>query len=115
MEDDIAKSANKTLFVGDFNIHVDDSSDSDTITFMDLLDSYKMLNKVTFPTHVKHHSLDLVIEDRDNTVVSKVKEGLFLSDHCFVHSTVGYNYTKTERMYTNFQEVEIDRSCDTEI
>ena len=88
LEDDIARSANKTLFVGDFNIHVDDSSDSDTITFMDLLDSYNMLNKVTFPTHVKHHSLDLVIENRDNTVVTHVKEGLFLSDHCFVHSTL---------------------------
>ena len=45
LEEDIAKSADKTLLVGDFNIHVDDSSDSDTITFMDLLDSYNMLNK----------------------------------------------------------------------
>ena len=50
LENDIGKPADKTLFIGDFNIHVDDSSDSDTITFMDLLDSYNMLNKVTFPT-----------------------------------------------------------------
>ena len=105
MEDDIAKSANKTLFVGDFNIHVDDSSDSDTITFMDLLDSYNMMNKVTFPTHVKHHSLDLVIEDSDNTVVSIVKEGLFLSDHCFVHSMLDIFTPKPKECVLTFRKL----------
>ena len=91
--------------VGDFNIHVDDSSDSDTITFMDLLDSYNMLNKVTFPTHVKHHSLDLVIEDRDNTVVTNVKEGLFLSDHCFVHSTLDIITPKPKECVLTFRKL----------
>ena len=105
LEEDIAKSADKTLLVGDFNIHVDDSSDSDTITFMDLLDSYNMLNKVTFPTHVKHHSLDLVIEDRDNTVVMNVKEGLFLSDHCFVHSTLDIITSKPKECVLTFRKL----------
>ena len=105
LEEDIAKSADKTLLVGDFNIHVDDSSDSDTITFMDLLDSYNMLNKVTFPSHVKHHSLDLVIEDRDNTVVTNVKEGLFLSDHCFVHSTLDIITPKPKECVLTFRKL----------
>ena len=91
--------------VGDFNIHVDDSSDSDTITFMDLLDSYNMLNKVTFPTHVKHYSLDLVIEDRNNTVVTNVKEGLFLSDHCFVHSTLDIITPKPKECVLTFRKL----------
>ena len=105
LEEDIAKPADKTLLVGDSNIHVDDSSDSDTITFMDLLDSYNMLNKVTFPTHVKHHSLDLVIEDRDNTVVMDVKEGLFLSDHCFVHSTLDIITLKPKECVLTFRKL----------
>ena len=107
LENDIAKPADKTLFIGDFNIHVDDSSDSDTITFMDLLDSYNMLNKVTFPTHVKHHSLDLVIEDRDNTVVSNVKEGMFLSDHCFVHSTLDIIIPKLKECLLTFRKLKL--------
>ena len=111
LEEDIVKPANKTLLVGDFNIHVDDSSDSDTITFMDLLDSYNMLNKVTFPTHVKHHSLDLVIEDRDNTVATNVKEGLFLSDHCFVHSTLDIITPKPKECVLTFRKLKsIDHS-----
>ena len=112
LEEDIAKSADKTLLVGDFNIHVDDSSDSDTITFMDLLDSYNMLNKVTFPTHVKHHSLDLVMEDGNNTVVMNVKEGLFLSDHCFVHSTLNIIIPKPKECVLTFRKLKsIDHSA----
>ena len=111
MEEDIAKPADKTLLVGDFNKHVDNSSDSDTITFMDLLDSYNMLNKVTFPTHVKHHSLDLVIEDRDNTVVTNVKEGLFLSDNCFVRSTLDIITPKPKECVLTFRKLKsIDHS-----
>ena len=107
MEEDIAKPANKTLLVGDFNIHVDDSSDNDTITFMDLLDSYNMLNKVTFPTHVKQHNLDLVIEDMGNTVVTNVKEGLFLSDHCFVHSTLDIITPKPKESVLTFRKLKL--------
>ena len=41
----------KTIWVGDFNIHVNDVTNLDTITFRDLLDSFNLKNMVSFPTH----------------------------------------------------------------
>lgn len=36
----IILSKERLLFVGDFNIHVDDANDSDARNFLDLLDSF---------------------------------------------------------------------------
>ena len=40
---------------------------------------------MTFPTHVKQHHLDLILDDPNNLLVHNVKPGMFLSDHCFIH------------------------------
>ena len=47
--------------VGDFNIHVNDLSDSETTQFLDLLNSFNLQQHVTSPTHIHGNTLDLVI------------------------------------------------------
>ena len=39
------------ILTGDFNIHIDDTSDNNTRTLNDMLDSLCMINHITFPTH----------------------------------------------------------------
>ena len=53
LKSDVSQSADKALYLGDFNIHAADSYNNDIITFMDALDSYNLKNRITFPTHVK--------------------------------------------------------------
>ena len=56
------------LITGDFNIHVDDLTDSNTTQFMSLLDHANLTQHVSFPTHCHSHTLDLVITSTDSTL-----------------------------------------------
>ena len=51
LESDVSQPGDKALYLGDFNIHAEDSLINDTITFINTLESYNLRNRVTFPTH----------------------------------------------------------------
>ena len=54
------------ILCGDFNIHADDSDDSTTVQFSELLKSYDCIQHVTGSTHSHGHTLDLVISNTEN-------------------------------------------------
>ena len=105
LESDVLQPADKVLYLGDFNIHVDDSYNSDTITFMDTLDSYNLENRITFPTHVKQHHLDLVIEDQTDSIIMQVERGFLLSDHFFIHTTISILKPKPKEKTVQFRKM----------
>lgn len=76
---------NKIIIVGDFNIHVDNNSDSLSIAFDALLDSVGFTQNVNKPTHCHMHTLDLVltygIEISDLNVLP---QNPLLSDHFLI-------------------------------
>ena len=49
------------IIMGDFNLHVDDPSDTEAKKFCDMLDSLGLEQHVKHPTHIQGHTLDLVI------------------------------------------------------
>ena len=70
---------------GDFNLHIDDPTDTYGCQFSDLLSSCGLVNHITFPTHLAGHTLDLVITRNNQEMnLRSIKPGYFLSDHCFV-------------------------------
>ena len=77
----------KLLMLGDFNIHLDEENNPDTIIFNDLLESFGLTNYTTFFTHTAKHILDLVISN-DSILVHSVLPRHVLSDHLFVHATL---------------------------
>ena len=87
LENNIVSDRVETILIGDFNIHMDDSEDLDTITFNDFLDSLDLINLVNFGTHTSNHTLDLVIYSNSFKVNSKTLQGHFLSDHAFIPHT----------------------------
>ena len=105
LESDLLQPADKVLYLGDFNIHVDDSYNNDTITFMDILDSYNLENRITFPTHVKQQHLDLVIEDQTDSIIMQVERGFLLSDHFFIHTTISILKPKPKEMTVQFRKM----------
>ena len=57
----LAVASGHLLLTGDFNFRVDDRTDSLASRFLDLLDSYNLIQPVSNPTHKDKHTLDLMI------------------------------------------------------
>ena len=72
------------IMIGDFNIHMDDPLDSDTILFNDFLDAFNLTNKVDFPTPKSGYQLDLILTSRTSATVQSILQGHQLADHNFL-------------------------------
>ncbi len=73
----ILLSSGLLVITGDFNIHMDDLSDSDTRKFNGLLESCGLLQHIAEPTHIDGHTIDLLIM-REN---ERTKVDHLISDH----------------------------------
>lgn len=72
--------------LGDFNIHIDRTSDCYTKQFQHCLESFGLVQHVTSPTHSGGHILDLIItkqEEKHVKIIDPMSD-YFISDHCFV-------------------------------
>lgn len=76
----------KILLLGDFNIHVCCASDSLSIEFISLIHSFDFRQFVTGPTHVRSHTLDLVLSHGVS-----VKDIEVLDTNFSDHKTVFFN------------------------
>lgn len=65
------------LVTGDFSFHLDDSSDADAREFMELMDTFGLLQHITTPTHVSGHKLDLIISWLVNLCISSKVNTLY--------------------------------------
>ena len=70
----------KTLYMGDFNINILDSINSDVINFKDFLSCFNLVNFINFATCKSGSGIDLCISD-DDCIVTKARQGLLFSDH----------------------------------
>ena len=61
------------LISGDFNFHIDNTANSDAMKFTDILDSANLAQHVSGATHRKGHTLDLIITQRGEELVSDVE------------------------------------------
>ena len=91
-KENITNDKGDIILIGDFNIHRDDMGRSDTLTFLDTLDSLDLRNHVNFSTHRSQHYLDLFIDSRLSPTITEIRQGFMLSDHHFTHSRI--NITK---------------------
>ena len=60
------------LIAGDFNFHVNDSSNASAKKFLNLLTSFDYRNHVLTATHKKGHTLDLLLTRSDDKFVSNI-------------------------------------------
>ncbi|XP_041484024.1 uncharacterized protein LOC121430719 [Lytechinus variegatus] len=82
-------ASQRILFVRDLNFHMDVKDNPDSLAFKDLLDLFNLQNHVTFPTHLSGHTLDLVISDAGDHIVSGLEKHSHLpSDHAAVICTL---------------------------
>ena len=88
-ENSIGTIRNTILFMGDFNIHMDRPEETNTIIFNDLLDRLNLRNNITFQTHISGHTLDLIIDNQNESLVKCMKKGYTFADHSPVQATIG--------------------------
>ena len=85
-------SKERLLVLGDFNIHLDVPNGIDAVKFLDLLESLRLEQHVTEPTHIFGHRLDLVITRRTETLLgSTLCSCRYLSDHSAVRCSIRIN------------------------
>ena len=71
--------------IGDFNVHVNDRSDSSACCFHELLDSMSLTQHVNVPAHDQGHTLDLVItRNSDSFIRGAPFTDTLISDHLLV-------------------------------
>ena len=79
------------LINGDFNFHMDVSTDTNANTFKDQLESAGLKQHVDGPTHRSGHTLDLIIDRQEDKVFSSFSTLRDLpSDHYAVLCSVAF-------------------------
>ena len=84
IEGNILNDHGELVLIGDFNIHIDSPEVLDTILFNDFLDLLNLKNLVDFSTHLSNHIIDLIITDKNSSLISHPRRGHMLSDHHFI-------------------------------
>ena len=84
------------IICGDFNYHIDNSSNSEARQFIDLLESANLFQHVSGSTHRRGHTLDLIITRKDESLIKEVDilHDIY-SDHRVV--TCKLNFAKPPR------------------
>ena len=72
------------VMFGDFNIHVDDKTDTRADRLAQLLEAYSLRQLVNQPTHNCGHTLDLVLTSKDYALQKLSVSDPGLSDHCCI-------------------------------
>ena len=68
----LSLSTGKLLIVGDFNFHLDEPNDSNTVKLFTLLQSITLSQHVNEPTHKSGHILDLIITRSTENFISDI-------------------------------------------
>ena len=55
---------------------MDRPDDPNTIIFNDLLHSFNLRNNISFQTHISGHTLDLILDEQNESLVKCVKKSL---------------------------------------
>ena len=77
------------IFMGDFNIHVDDLDNLNAKQFNDVCMAIVLEQVVNFGTNIQGYTLDLVLhESNSSTKIRKLQPGMYLLDHCFVETEI---------------------------
>jgi hypothetical protein len=84
----LSVSSGKVIIVGDFNLHIDNPDDSNVIRFVALLESLSWVQHVKGATHIRGHTLNLVISRSSDQLASESFISVLISDHFAVVTVV---------------------------
>ena len=98
------------LICGDFNIHINKPKDSFTSDFMDILNTFSLVQSVQEPTHVCGNTLDLIIHDPTVLTICDINVEIpDKSDHSVIFFQMYCNIDRNQKKeicFRNFGNVD---------
>ena len=99
--------------MGDFNYHVDNTTNPETIKFNKILEMFNLQQvHVNGPTHKKGHTLDLIMTRIGDRLVTNIEiHDSMLSDHLAVSCTLQLEKPPLERVeiqYRRLRNIDLD-------
>src|SRR5277367_3692247 len=98
--ENLASTSSELLITGDFNHHIDCTSDPTVSQLLSLLDAFDLTQLIIFPTHSSGHTLDLFITRHSSTIISEIDSIISpFSDHYSIYSVLTVpSSTRTPRV-----------------
>ena len=84
--EELTLSRQPIIIAGDFNYHVDDLSNPEAASFLNLLESTDLIQNVSGSTHRLGHTLDLILSREENNVITDVR--ILSADNISDHNLV---------------------------
>jgi hypothetical protein len=85
MVDHLSTLKGNILIAGDFNIHWDKTESREMIELAEFIESHNLQQHIQDPTHIKGHTIDLIITRSDESLIKSVSVDTLFSDHHAVH------------------------------
>ena len=116
----VAVECADSIIVGDVNFHLDSDTNTDAHRFKDSLSTCGLKQHVNEPTHIKGHTLDVLITNEDsNDIIPKLEmtdpvlydtSGNISSDHYAISFSARLSKPRTNRAIVKFRKL---RAIDT--
>ena len=91
---------------GDFNIHINDITDPNTVAFKELFDNFCLIQHVQCPTHYLGNTLDLFItSSTDSAQFSEPIATCYISDHSFITCYISKPKPKCVKSLAKFRKI----------
>ena len=98
------------IVAGDFNVHMDISTDTNTRKLNELFSSHGIIQHVGQGTHDSGHIIDLVCSSEREVLVQNTEVRDTLSDHCAIHFTMHLQKPYIQRKRIQYRKYKaIDR------
>ena len=109
--EDFASIASDFFILGDFNLHIDNPSDTYGSAFTTLLETFDLSQHISEPTHSSGHVLDLLITKSSSIVSDCVLTDPGLSDHlaflCKLPVSISARPSRTVKTIRKFSSINI--------
>ena len=92
------------IYVGDFNLHINNVDNPDTCTFHELLECFDLTNHVNFAMHASGNTMDKVISN-DRDIIQHVDQGCQFSDHLAVDFELRKHRPNYNKIKTSSQKI----------
>ena len=87
------------MLLGDFNMHIEDISNTDNIIFSDTMEALGLIKHIKSPTHKQGSILDLIFSETNSQLgMSNCQVNNYISDHAII--TIDTNISKKEPLLT---------------
>ena len=88
---------NNIMLLGDFNMHIEDTTNPDNIIFNDKIKALVLIQHVKSPTHKQGNILDLILSKAKSQLrMSNCQTNSYMSDHAIVIINTNISKKRTQ-------------------